>query len=118
MVWGILLLLAVGYVRVLHDSLGAPRIDGWLAHLTAVAYGVGAALTLDEFALWLNMRDVYWQWQGWESISAVLIFAGLLVAAVWSRSLLRGIVRALGKLRARTRAPGRAAGIVAWVAGD
>jgi hypothetical protein len=23
-------------------------------------FGVAAALTLDEFALWLNLRDVYW----------------------------------------------------------
>lgn len=26
----------------------------------AAAFGVGAALTLDEFALWLHLSDVYW----------------------------------------------------------
>ena len=118
MVWGILLLLGVGYIRVLLDGIGPSRIGSWLAYLTAAAYGVGAALTLDEFALWLNMRDVYWQLQGWESISAVLIFAGLLLAGLWSRSVLRAAARALVKSRARTRAPARAAGLIAWVAGD
>lgn len=89
MVWGILLLLAVGYVRFLRDCLGARSTPAWLARLTAAAYAVGAALTLDEFALWLNMRDVYWQVQGWESITAVIIFAGLLSAGIWGRRYLR-----------------------------
>jgi hypothetical protein len=30
----------------------------------AALYGIGAALTLDEFALWLNLRDVYWSARG------------------------------------------------------
>lgn len=30
----------------------------------AVLYGAGAALTLDEFALWLNLEDVYWSPEG------------------------------------------------------
>ena len=37
----------------------------------AILYGVGAALTLDEFALWLNLEDVYWSPQGRSSIDAV-----------------------------------------------
>jgi len=87
MVWGILLLLAVGYVRFLRDCLGASSIPAWFARLMAAAYAAGAALTLDEFALWLNMRDVYWQLEGWESITAVLIFAGLLSVGIWGRRL-------------------------------
>ena len=94
MVWGILLLLAVGYVRFLRDCLGAGSTPVWLARLMAAAYAAGAALTLDEFALWLNMRDVYWQLQGWESITAVLIFAGLLSVGIWGRHLVRASDRA------------------------
>ena len=89
MVWGIFLLLAVGYVRFLRDCVGAGPTPVWLARLMAAAYAAGAALTLDEFALWLNMQDVYWQLQGWESITAVLIFAGLLSVGIWGRHLAR-----------------------------
>lgn len=95
MVWGILLLLAAGYFRLLHDGSGTQKLSVLKACLTAIAYGAGAALTLDEFALWLNMRDVYWQVQGWESIGAVLIFAGVLLAAVWGRALVGAAVRML-----------------------
>jgi hypothetical protein len=65
---GIVLLLVVGYLAV------AIR-DGY-AYAFAIAYGIGAALTLDEFALWLHLEDVYWLEKGHISIRAVLFFAG------------------------------------------
>ena len=36
-------------------------------------FGIGTGLTLDEFALWLNLKDVYWQEQGRRSVDAVVI---------------------------------------------
>ncbi len=36
-------------------------------------------LTLDEFALWLNLEDVYWAPKGRQSIDAVILVAVLLV---------------------------------------
>jgi len=81
--------MVLGYVRFLRDCVGAGPTPVWLARLMAAAYAAGAALTLDEFALWLNMRDVYWQLQGWESITAVLIFAGFLSVGIWGRHLAR-----------------------------
>jgi hypothetical protein len=36
-------------------------------------FGIGTGLTLDEFALWLNLKDVYWEKQGRRSIDAVII---------------------------------------------
>jgi hypothetical protein len=39
----------------------------------AVLFGVGAALTLDEFALWLRLDDVYWSREGRSSVDAVLV---------------------------------------------
>jgi hypothetical protein len=36
------------------------------------------ALTLDEFAPFLNLQDVYWEKEGRLSIDAVLIFGGIL----------------------------------------
>lgn len=109
MVWGILLLLAAGYFRLLHDGFGAQKSSVWKGRLIAAAYGAGAALTLDEFALWLNMRDVYWQLQGWESIGAVLIFAGVLGAAVVAPPLVEAAARIVMRQGARTPQSGRVA---------
>jgi hypothetical protein len=52
----------------------------WL-EVAAVGFGIGAGLTLDEFALWLNLKDVYWSKQGRSSIDAV-IAAGALAGMV------------------------------------
>lgn len=109
MVWGILLLLAAGYFRLLHDGSGAQTSSVWKGRLMAAAYGAGAALTLDEFALWLNMRDVYWQLQGWESIGAVLIFAGVLVTAVVGPPFVEAAARIVNAHRARAPQSGRVA---------
>ena len=40
-------------------------------------FGIGTGLTLDEFALWLNLKDVYWEKQGRKSIDAVIIAAAV-----------------------------------------
>ena len=44
----------------------------WL-ELLGIAFGAGAALMLDEFALSLYMRDVYWTDEGRASVNAVLL---------------------------------------------
>jgi len=73
-VWGVLLLLVVGLVSLIVDS---PRYNPWLGLL----YGVAAALVIDEFALLLNLRDVYWSNEGRLSVDLAL---GLMaVAAVY-----------------------------------
>lgn len=66
-VYGIFLLLGTGTVVLTYAPTG-----GW-RYLVAVLFGVGAALTLDEFALWLHLEDVYWSREGRSSIDAVLI---------------------------------------------
>jgi hypothetical protein len=53
----------------------------------SLLYGVGAALTLDEFALWLNLKDVYWTSQGRTSIDAVILFGALLAIGAWGAPL-------------------------------
>jgi hypothetical protein len=76
LVWGICLLLIFGYLGVTLDPNSPWR------ELVAVFFGIGIGLTLDEFALWLNLRDVYWEKEGRRSIDAVIIaagFAGLLL---------------------------------------
>jgi hypothetical protein len=72
MVWGILLLMVAGYL-----GLALQPSSPW-RELTALAFGVGLGLTLDEFALWLNLEDVYWQQKGRQSIDAVIVTATLL----------------------------------------
>jgi hypothetical protein len=91
LVWGILLLLLVGYIWLAEVGVGW----SWTSALTAVAYGVGAALALDEFALWLNLRDVYWEVQGQESVNALLIFGGLLGMGAFGGPFLYGMARHL-----------------------
>jgi len=79
MVWGISLLLLAGFAAFVSD-LYSP----WW-QITSVAFGIGAGLTLDEFALWLYLRDVYWADEGRESIDAVIVatlLAGLVVAGI------------------------------------
>jgi hypothetical protein len=41
----------------------------------AALFGVGAGLTLDEFALWIHLEDVYWSSEGRSSIDAVVVAA-------------------------------------------
>lgn len=47
------------------------------AEVLAALFGAGAALTLDEFALWFNLDDVYWTKTGRQSIDAILIGSAL-----------------------------------------
>jgi len=91
LVWGILLLLGVGYAWLIQAGTGS----SWFSSATAIAYGVAAALTLDEFALWLNLEDVYWTGPGRVSIDAVVIFASLLSAGIWGGPFLREVAEHL-----------------------
>ena len=70
-VWGILLVLVSGLL-VFRFTPASPWID-----LLAVGFGAGAALTLDEFALWFHLDDVYWSTEGRKSIDAILVGAAL-----------------------------------------
>ena len=102
LVWGILILLAVGYIWLTEIGVGSSL----LASLTAIAFGVGAALTLDEFALWLSLQDVYWEKQGRQSIDAVVIFASLLSVGIWGGPFLRAASSEILKLRRKPSRPG------------
>ena len=96
LVWGILLLLGVGYLWLMQVGTGTESGLQWTSQLTALLFGVAAALTLDEFALWLTFRDVYWEREGRLSIDAVLVFGALLSIAVWGGPFLADLVSALG----------------------
>lgn len=95
LVWGILLLLVVGYLWLIDAGVNG----GWPSRITALLFGVGAALTLDEFALWLTFEDVYWERQGRASVDAVLLFGGLLSIGVWGHPFFRAVLREIGVLK-------------------
>jgi hypothetical protein len=96
MVFGIGGLLGVGYLWL--GLVGVSPIAKRMTRATAVGYGVASALTLDEFALWLNLQDVYWAKQGRQSVDAVAIFGGLLSIGIWGGPFFVGIGRELRKL--------------------
>jgi hypothetical protein len=93
MVWGILLLLTVGYCWL--TEIGTGALGSWpiAGRITAMLYGVAAALILDEFALWLNLSDVYWQREGRESYEAMALFGSLLAVGLFGGSLLKGLLK-------------------------
>jgi hypothetical protein len=91
LVWGILLLLLSGYGWLLEVGTGAEGSLQWAGRLMSMMYGVAAALTLDEFALWLNLRDVYWEREGRESFEAIGLFGGLLAIGLYGQPFFRGI---------------------------
>jgi hypothetical protein len=75
-VFGILILIGTGIVLV----SAAPH--GTALDIAAAIFGIGVSLSLDEFALWLHLQDVYWSEEGRKSIDAifcVLAVTGLLI---------------------------------------
>jgi hypothetical protein len=67
LVWGIVLLLLSGFL-----SFAFAPVSPW-NEILAAAFGIGAGLTLDEFALWVYLDDVYWSEQGRASLDAVIV---------------------------------------------
>jgi hypothetical protein len=98
LVWGILILLLVGYGWLLDLGWSQSPMSIFFGRLMAVSYGVGAALTLDEFALWLSLEpDAYWTREGRLSIDAVVIFGAVLAVGAWGAPFFRALQRVWGK---------------------
>src|SRR5579863_10017776 len=109
LVWGILILLLVGYGWLLDLGRSHSPLSIFFSRLMSVGYGVGAALTLDEFALWLNLEpDAYWNHEGRLSIDAVILFGSLLSVGAWGAPFFRSVQRMWTKhsaLRGKIAAP-------------
>ncbi len=82
LVWGIIVILISGWISIAVDP-GSPGKE-----LVAIAFGIGTGLTLDEFALWLELKDVYWSEDGRKSIDAVIVAAILAGLGVLGFSVL------------------------------
>jgi hypothetical protein len=116
LVWGILILLFVGYGWLLDLGRAHSPISILLSRIMSISYGVGAALTLDEFALWLNLDpDVYFAKQGGRlSIDAVVLFGSVLMIGAWGAPFFQSLQRLWtkgGTLRRRMVKPIR---LVRW----
>ena len=68
LVFGIVLMLLAGF------GLALSPTSPWL-EILAGGFGIGAGLTLDEYALWLHLEDVYWAEEGRRSVDAVVVAA-------------------------------------------
>jgi hypothetical protein len=119
LVWGICLMILCGFL-----AFAAPLEAPWW-HVIAAGFGIGVGFTLDEFALWVHLRDVYWSEEGRSSFDAVVVafsFAALVLlgtrpfgldepASVWGTAaavavILAVVCAAAAKGRAITAAIG------------
>jgi hypothetical protein len=76
LVWGICAMMIFGYVGVVHQP------DSPWREIVSVFFAIGMGLTLDEFALWVDLKDVYWDKEGRKSVDAMIIagcIAGMLL---------------------------------------
>ena len=69
LVFGIVAMMVAGFLAFAIQP-GSP----WFEILAAL-FGIGVGLTLDEFALWLYLEDVYWSEEGRRSVDAVILAA-------------------------------------------
>lgn len=95
--WGILLLMLTGFAAL------ATRAEAWHLRI-AVVFGIALGLTLDEFALWLRLADVYWSPEGIESVKAGAVTAALLGIYAFGQPFWHAIV---GDVVGRRRVRGR-----------
>jgi len=85
-VFGTLIIIGTGIVLVSAAPHGA-ALD-----VAAALFGVGVSLTLDEFALWLHLQDVYWTTEGRKSVDAIFCVLAVTGALVGGTTFLSGHV--------------------------
>jgi hypothetical protein len=72
LVFGIVTMMLAGSLAFVADGR-SPYTE-----LCALGFGIGVGLTIDEFALWVHLEDVYWAREGRSSVDAVVITATLM----------------------------------------
>ena len=78
-----------GIVAAFVAGGGALVMDGRHREWLAVPFGAGVALTLDEWALLLELSDVYWSEEGIVSLQATLGTTAVLATLMLALRLLR-----------------------------
>jgi hypothetical protein len=72
LVFGIVLMIAAGTISFAGFAVSP------IYEICAFLFGVGIGLTIDEFALWLYLDDVYWSKEGRTSVDATVIAVGFM----------------------------------------
>lgn len=91
--WGILLLMITGFAALASRD---PKL-----HLRiAIIFGMALALTLDEFALWLRLADVYWDPEGIVSVKAAAVAVAVLALYGFGQPLWHGVAKDLLRKKA------------------
>jgi hypothetical protein len=76
LVFGIVLMIAAGTISFAGFAVSP------IYEICAFGFGVGIGLTIDEFALWVHLEDVYWAKEGRSSVDAAVIATGLMGLAL------------------------------------
>src|ERR1700733_9639698 len=89
-VFGILIIIGTGIVLVSETPRGA-ALD-----VAAAVFGAGVGLTVDEFALWLHLEDVYWSDQGRKSVDATFCVLAITGALIGGTAFVTGRIGTAG----------------------
>ena len=104
--WGIGMLAGVGAIAVKGDE----KLRRHPA--TGIAYGTGLALIVDEFALLLDLKDVYWAREGRVSVDVAISGSSLVGSYFAALPVIREVLRRRRRAEteqapAETQAPAR-----------
>lgn len=85
--WGILLNSLVGYLVLV---LPRQYFQTWKLKLAAL-FGIGLALTFDEFGMWLMLEDEYWLRHSYDAIIIIIVFLFNIIyfGNLWKRLIFR-----------------------------
>jgi lysyl-tRNA synthetase class 2 len=76
LVFGIVTMMVAGTLAFVADGRTP------FTEICALGFGIGVGLTIDEFALWVHLEDVYWAKEGRSSIDATVIAAAVMLLIV------------------------------------
>jgi hypothetical protein len=76
LVFGIVTMMIAGTLAFVADGRTP------FTEICALGFGIGVGLTIDEFALWVHLEDVYWTKEGRSSIDATVIAAAVMLLIV------------------------------------
>jgi hypothetical protein len=69
--YGIFLLAGVGTFLLFEQPTGTKL------HAAGLIFGIGLALTFDEFGMWLHLGGSYWQRTSWDAVTVIMALLGL-----------------------------------------
>jgi hypothetical protein len=93
--FGIIGQIGIGYLWTYQYALGVQGQHHAASRTTSLLSGIATALTLDEFALWFDLQDDYWDSAGRKSIDAVALFGGVSAIGLSGRGLVAECAREL-----------------------